>query len=82
MMVIGGQVRPDDWAILRRGQVVGRVYRGAQPHSALCWHWSTLTDPCDFGRAAIMRDALDNIRAAIRARWPDEVGPLPMAGTR
>ncbi len=82
MTMIGGQTAPDDWTILRRGQVVGRVHRGRLVNGAIRIHWSTMLYPCDRGWCDTVEGAQEQLRAAIRARWPDEVGPLPMAGTR
>lgn len=76
--VIGGQTAPDDWAVFRRGQAVGRVYRGNHPHIDAQWRWATRTYPCDSGRALTLDQALDQMRAAIRARWPDDVDRLPV----
>lgn len=78
LTVIGGQTAPNDWAILRNRQVVGRVYMGALQHGELHWHWSTSVYPSDWGRTKTMEEALDRLRAAIRARWPDSVARLPV----
>lgn len=80
--VIGGQTKDGDWTILRHKQPVGRllpspVIQGVQP-----WQWSTLTYPGAHGRADTMEQALEALRTAIRARWPDSVLEVPLAGTK
>ena len=72
---IDGECNADgDWLVLRHGQEVGRVYPVAAG-SILGAHyfWCIWTDPTDSGKAETLGAALEAVRGAIRARWPDGV---------
>lgn len=77
--LIGGQTAPDDVTVLRHDQAVGRVTRSVAIQGAAPYAWMTWTYPADNGRAQSLDDALDQLRAAIRGRWPDDVPRVPLA---
>lgn len=78
--LIGGQTAPDDFTVLRRDQPVGRVTRAVAIPGATPFAWMTWTYPADNGRAQTLDEALDQLRCAIRRRWPDEIDAVPLAG--
>ncbi|GAB1361805.1 hypothetical protein MASR1M32_10410 [Rhodobacter sp.] len=80
--VIGGQSRDDDWIVMRGQQAVGRVHPSPPMPGIQPLEWASWTHPCDRGRANSLEDALDQLREAIRARWPDDVPAVPRGGTR
>lgn len=80
LTVIGGQTQEGDYTVLRAGQAVGRILPTPFIAHSQGWEWATLTLPSDNGRADSQQDALDALRAAVRARWPDSPVKLPMAG--
>lgn len=78
--VIGGQTAPDDFVIQRGGQSVGRVCRAVALPGTRPFHWMTWTYPSANGRSETFDQALHELREAIRARWPDDVEAVPLAG--
>jgi hypothetical protein len=80
--VIGGRVVPDDWTVYRGRQLVGRILPSAGAVGLPAYSWSTITTPAFRGRAETIEAAQAELRAAIRARWPDDVDEVPRAGTR
>lgn len=77
--LIGGQTAPDDVTVLRHAQAVGRVTRSVAIRGAAPYAWMTWTYPADSGRAQSLDEALDQLRAAIRGRWPDDVARVALA---
>ncbi len=67
---------------MRNGQPVGRIY---QTHGGIIgprYVWGTWAYPSDRGSCASLDEALAELRGAIRARWPDGPGHLPVSSTR
>jgi hypothetical protein len=67
--IIGGQSAPDDWSILRDGQLIGRVL--LQDHMPVDapdrWRWSLFSPPAYPGASGLarsMEDALEAVKAA------------------
>lgn len=77
-----GQTPPDDWVVIRRGQIVGRIMEAVSRPGAAPWQWTTWTMPHDRGTADSRDDALHQLREALRRRWPDDVPELPLAAPR
>jgi hypothetical protein len=80
--VIAGRVAPDDWTVYRGRQYVGRILPAVGAVDLPAYEWSTITAPAFRGRAETIEAAQADLRAAIRARWPDDVAEVPRAGTR
>jgi len=80
--VIGGQSNEGDWLVLRHQQTVGRLHPAPPIPGVQPWVWSTFTYPCANGRCDTMSEALEAIREAVRARWPDELETVPLSGTK
>lgn len=76
--IIGDRHTPGDYIVLRRGQEVGRVLLAAPLPHGRAYEWNTRTYPCDSGYADDLDDALDQLREAIRARWPDSEESVPV----
>lgn len=82
LTVIGGQTREDDWIVLRHRQIVGRLHPAPSMPHVQPWQWFVFTYPGANGRCDTMDEALEAIRQAVRARWPDTLDSVPLAGTK
>ena len=82
LTVIAGQTQEGDYTVFRTGQAVGRILPTPFIAHSQGWEWATLTLPSHNGRADTLQEALDALRAAVRARWPDSLVKVPMAGQR
>lgn len=82
LTVIGGQTAPGDWTVYRGRQCVGRIQPAIGAVDLPAYEWSTGTDPGFRGRADTIEQAQVDLRAAIRAHWPDDLPEVPRSGTR
>lgn len=63
--IIGGQVAPDDWIVLRDGVALGRVYRRPYIPGTPAFWWGSWTHPPQQGHVETMDAALEMCRRAI-----------------
>ncbi len=70
--VIGGQTRPDDWAIYYNGgRAIGRInHYNNGPNSY--WQWNIWTNPGASGTADSLEGAQDALKAAVMALPPED----------
>ena len=72
--------RVEDWVVLRRGWIVGRVREVAPGfHRAGDWSWAVQTYPASHGYAGSLEEALERVREGV-SLGPDGLPNLPAVG--